>query len=564
MSKLLDYAGLEYYKGKMVGGLTVSDLTDGKYYKLSGSAAPSGMGTSSSYACGKFRVCPGLKIQVKTYGTSGDARAYAITDIDGTYLSVASEEGFLTYNLTVPANGAWLYVNHKKSGGTFVMRSNLDQTSLEFLFAGLAASLDTQVDGLSALGTKVDNLPVYRAMVGSDLTTGYYYNLSGTTPSGPYALSSWAYAKIAVFAGQKFYLSTVGGNTARAYALTNAEGTILSVADANATLTNQLITVTVDGFLYVHSSSTQANLAKFQLRSANSQLWLENSINALSALIGVSQSPSYKNPPFPYWKDSVRVLILGNSYTQNATAYLSDLLENTTIDTTKLSVYNSSPSGYSIDDWIGRFGDGNTYEIVRRAGSPSMTASGTMEQLVGQAWDVIVINQVSTSAYTWSSYANVKELVGMLRRYCTNPKVCIGFQMAWTHSGAGVDSDYDGIVDCARRLASEIGVDYIIPVGMAMRNARGTSLQNEYDLLSDGTHACKGVGMYVASCCMWESIIAPVFGVSMVGNVTTIDVTEEEITEGHAVAVTAQNRELCQLCAHWATIDMYSQTNIDE
>lgn len=549
----------------VTGDITVSQLTDGKYIVLSGTKIPSGTGSSSSYACALYRVYPGMKFTLKTYGTATSARAYAIGDIDRNILSVATVDGYLTYDLVIPENGAWLAVNHKKSGGVFSLKSALNQTTQDFLTASLGAKADELVAALAVERTRIDNLPVYRAMVGADLETGKYYNLTVSPPTGPYSSSSWCCAKIPVFAGQKFYLTTVGGASARAWALTDKENNRLSVADANVTLTNELITVTQDGFLYVHCSSTAANLATFQLRSANSQLWLESTIgNIIKELASdPPKSPSYKNPSFPYYKDTLRVLVLGNSYTQNSTAYLADLLANTNIDSSKLCVYNSSPSGYTIDQWIARFGDNQTYTIIRRCGNPLMIASGTMEQLVGQAWDVIVINQASDYAFDWDSYENVKEFVGKLRRYCTNPKVCIAFQMAWTHSGDGVETNYVGIVECAKRLASEIGVNYIIPVGMAVKNARGSSLQNAYNLLSDGVHLCKGVGQYIASCAFWESIIAPVMGVSVIGNITTIDVTATEISEEHAIAVTASNRGLCQLCAHWATIDMYTETDVE-
>ena len=84
-----------------------------------------------------------------------------------------------------------------------------------------------------------------------------YANLSvgDTAPSTPVASSNWTCCKIPVKAGDKILLNIQGGGNARAYALTDSDNKILTLADANATI-SETLTVSQNGYLYVNNSIT--------------------------------------------------------------------------------------------------------------------------------------------------------------------------------------------------------------------------------------------------------------------------------------------------------------------
>ncbi len=74
--------------------------------------------------------------------------------------------------------------------------------------------------------------------------------------------------KIYVTKGQKFLLTTEGGNSARAYAFTDNDNTIIERAEAMTNFNNQIIVAPADGFLYVNDvmiTGMQFILIKFGL-----------------------------------------------------------------------------------------------------------------------------------------------------------------------------------------------------------------------------------------------------------------------------------------------------------
>ena len=91
----------------------------------------------------------------------------------------------------------------------------------------------------------------------------------------------------------------------------------------------------------------------------------------------------------------------------------------------------------------------------------------------------------------------------------------------------------------------------IIPTGTAIQNARTTNLNTPHGLTRDGKHLAYGVGRYVAACTWFEALIAPVYGVSVVGNSTIHDIDENEQNNStyETAPVTNENRILCQQCA---------------
>lgn len=92
----------------------------------------------------------------------------------------------------------------------------------------------------------------------SDFTIGKFYTLTGTTPSAPVTESTYSCFVTPVVKGQTVRLKTVGGSNARAYALTDEEKNILSVAPAGADYSSTAVELQVeqDGFLYVNDRNT--------------------------------------------------------------------------------------------------------------------------------------------------------------------------------------------------------------------------------------------------------------------------------------------------------------------
>ena len=84
------------------------------------------------------------------------------------------------------------------------------------------------------------------------------------------------------------------------------------------------------------------------------------------------------------------------------------------------------------------------------------------------------------------------------------------------------------------------GIDIIIPSCEAVQMARRMKISPEKSLTEDGRHIRIGAGRYLLACTWYEALIAPVFGVGVVGN------TERHFDGG---TIADDIAEKCQWCA---------------
>ena len=80
--------------------------------------------------------------------------------------------------------------------------------------------------------------------------------------------------------------------------------------------------------------------------------------------------------------------------------------------------------------------------------------------------------------------------------------------------------------------------DYDIPVvlasGVAVQNLRQSKFPTEREFTRDGFHMDYKYGRYVTACVWFETLIRPVFGISVKGNSFRNQGTEYEITQKEA------------------------------
>lgn len=518
-------------------------LTYGNYVKADGTVGAS----DAAYMTSAFSVPAGKCIVARCSATENNVAIIAVSANSVYTPLVISRSGLQSYRWD---NSTGETVN--------VVVSALHATGLRvFVAAGYGelqnemASLSQNVEGVLG-GIKADS---------PYISTGHYYYLGDKNVGDSVPVlsnsASWMCAAIPVAPGNVIQVITHGGANARPYAIADANNKLLYISAAGSSVATYDVNIPEGGAVLLMNCNVDSS-AYFSVTFKNTLsniVMFDNDVRKF-----LERGVSYQNPPFPYGANGAKVLVIGNSYTLNSTIYLPGFMTTGGVSKSNLAVYHAFGSGYGINDWVTKIKSSDTVELSKVVGDLTMTATGTMAALLAQNWDIIIITQASTKAYNWENFAQAKEYVGLLRRYCTNQKVCIGYQMPWAHQNS--DNDYVGLVSCASKMAKYIGVDYIIPIGMAVRNARKSSLENEYDLTSDGTHLCPGVGYYIASAAMFQSLISMLYGKQMVGINYNVDVTPTEISESHAIAVTDANRELCQLCAFYASIDMYDTTLI--
>ena len=260
----------------------------------------------------------------------------------------------------------------------------------------------------------------------------------------------------------------------------------------------------------------------------------------------------------------VRVLVLGNSFSDDGTAYLDDLVNAAKLDRAKIGIYNGVIGGGGLKEWIEVYEKNIVMSYQLMAGAMTMNSKGTLSDVLSQMWDVIVFLHTSSKTYNWNSFeGQIDEILAFIRNCCPNPDLRIAYAMPWSHTVVSTPRELEGNITCARKLASDYGVE-IIPVGIAVQNARNTTLCDENYLTRDNWHLTYGIGRYVAACTWFEKLLAPPSHSSVVGNAAIHSITSKEGAAGFkgSVPVDDSNRLLCQLCAFYAVRDTFTVTTI--
>jgi len=271
---------------------------------------------------------------------------------------------------------------------------------------------------------------------------------------------------------------------------------------------------------------------------------------------------NFKNNPLPKNPTSLKILGIGNSFTDDGMQYLPDLLKHAGIDNVMLGrlvrggcsleqhhkIYMSGETGYPR--YEKSYPGKNAWEKVKEP-------CGFVEAVADEAWDIIVIQQVSELAGVYESFQPyLNELIDAIIINCPNAGVSLAWQMTWAY---GRDFDhkkvdyyrrdqdimFNAIIKTVETLVAETGIDIIIPSATAVQNIRNTALNNPpLDLTRDGFHIDLGAGRYLLACTWFQTLIAPCFNTSIIGN-------SFRVNNGN-IPVTDDNFEILQKAASYA------------
>lgn len=299
----------------------------------------------------------------------------------------------------------------------------------------------------------------------------------------------------------------------------------------------------------------------------------------------VASVPYFKNPSIPRWKDNLKVLFIGNSYTAYGTEYITTILNELDVDAAKVTIHLAYHPARPLSTWLSLMMTNGAItqlhywykpngEWKRSYNSPGV---GLRTEVSSGPWDVIVFQvypQTANSGEAANNYqsfkSTIKELIYECRKACPNKQVAFGFNMIWAkdQSRSSNASTWSSIAKATKDMIADSGVDIIIPTGTAFQNAVNTNTFKGEDhsfLTSDGVgHPAQGVARYVASCTAWEVVFAPIFG-SMYGlNQAPTYTADSSAFAGAEIPVTAENIRLCQQVAFAAISDRWTaNTTID-
>lgn len=304
----------------------------------------------------------------------------------------------------------------------------------------------------------------------------------------------------------------------------------------------------------------------------------------------------FYNVPLNIKKPNLKILDIGNSYTENATYYINSLLRSAGVTEAvqNHSHYIAVRGGASFKSWYDCYNDADKttrYYITHKSGKPLSTEPSWTEVteqtddgcINGEAfrhllnntdWDLIIIHQASTYAADYDKWEK-QESAGYLREFIrlvkeTNPQATIGTYLVHSYNtnnenyskyGTSLDR-WKACGEAVKSLKQNYGIDFVIPYGTAVQNLRSSSLQDNFQFSHDGTHLGRGLGCYVASCCYFQSLFAARYDVNIVGNpynnISLSDAANGEVPVNTANALVAQTAALLAVC------DMFKVQNPDE
>ena len=285
-------------------------------------------------------------------------------------------------------------------------------------------------------------------------------------------------------------------------------------------------------------------------------------------------------------KDSLKVLHIGNSFTFNSTSYLSKMVKAAGIDVNDMCLYRCCRGGGSFSTYIDCWKDKDSigYSISKIIGGITLPITSSKTPYDGSnirkaftecKWDLIIIQQVSSYShkyFIWNDNhvgGHLKEFIDLIRTYQPQATIGINLVHASHKINDNTDSLFNLIANSYRQFCIDYNVDFVIPYGTAVQNIRNSSINTtRYGFSKDKHHLASGVGEYVASATYFEALIAPRYGVSILGNKSRVEIDDSQketaTNPDELVSVSDENAYLCQKAAILAIHDKFNISKMED
>lgn len=233
--------------------------------------------------------------------------------------------------------------------------------------------------------------------------------------------------------------------------------------------------------------------------------------------------------------DTLRILAIGNSFSDDAMEYLPALLDNLGVENVSLArIY---VAGCSLERHIRMYNnDEAAYQYYRSEAGRNRWVKAARTVSLRQAladgeWDIVVMQQASGFSGRYESYEPyLDSLISIVRR--AQPRARLAWHMTWAYASgsthpqfADYGSDrtqmYEAICGAVRQMLHEHPhtFRYLIPSGAVIESLRLSEVNNPpMDFTRDGYHMDFGAGRYALACTWYEVLIRPFTHRSMRNN----------------------------------------------
>lgn len=218
---------------------------------------------------------------------------------------------------------------------------------------------------------------------------------------------------------------------------------------------------------------------------------------------------------------TLKVLLIGNSFSVDATQYLYDIAQSAGIDIVVGCAYDSGQDLQGAWEKI-QSGTGVTAynKWTKETGYTSTPNALVSNIILDEEWDIITYQQVSGKSFDYSTFQPyLTEMHNYIKGKVTNSNCKYGFQMTWayannysglTNSGLTQLEMFDGIADAFQRAMQDMDFDVLLPTGTAIQNARTSTYLQAVgdDMTRDGYHLDMGVSRYIAALTVFETLFS--------------------------------------------------------
>lgn len=267
---------------------------------------------------------------------------------------------------------------------------------------------------------------------------------------------------------------------------------------------------------------------------------------------------------------TLRILAIGNSFSDDGTEYLPALLENLNVENVEVArlyvggctleqhvnFYDNSEAAYKF--YHSKAGENKWVENPEKVTMQYALAMGE--------WDIITMQQASGFSGMYDSYTPyLGRLIEAVKK--AQPQAELVWHMTWSYSSDSNHKHYkhynndqqqmnSAIDNCLHTLLAEFDeIERIVPSGTAVKSLRESAINNyPKDLTRDGFHMGHGAGRYALACTWYETLVEPYTGKSMMGN--TLRVCGGLVSVSDIVAL------YCQKAAKMAAKHPFKVSNI--
>ena len=434
--------------------------------------------------------------------------------------------------------------------------------------------------------------------------TEYYINAASTSIGSVFSAPKqhlagfWCFQDIYLKKGDKVTLYNKGGSNGRGWWYCDAKDhRLLARAESGENHLTTPLVFTADRDLWFGGTCSTKSLnltieravSKDSERIVQLQVQADSNTERLDAIDGGGVGPTnyvskINNPKMDWNKQQIRILDIGNSFSQNAYNYIESVIDNLQVDTSNMAFCMAVMGGSSYKDWYDCYTDqkDKSYSISQRFGGLTETFNGTAANLNGEKfrralsehdWDLILIHQVSTYSNDyklWEGHASsgyLKELVRLIRYHC--PRASLGFLMV--HAGPSNNPNtterWGQIAESAAWMKMQYGVDIVVPVGTAVQGIRQSvvAANAAHQMTADNSHQASGLSKYTSTLTSYEALFAPIFHKSCWECTYYPEAgTAPTGYESDYIDVTAENAILAKKAAITAVSDMFTLNNPDD